>query len=80
MLDLNQLISKQNEGNQFLATLVENEAVILQNYSYMAARELTREAHSRGEPINNLILNAFRNGICLGLGLQVESGTVQERR
>jgi hypothetical protein len=80
MLDLNQLIAKQNDGNLALSTLGEDESVILQNYGYMATKALIQEAHKRGETVDNLVLNCFRNGICLGLGLQVFNGKIEERR
>ena len=79
MLDLNQLITKQNEGNRLLDTLQAKESVILQNYGLMAAQALTEEARTRHETVTNLILNAFRNGICLGLGIQIAQGEIQKR-
>lgn len=78
MLDLNALIQKQKEGNQLLAGLQEDETVILQNYALLAARGILQA--KRGESVTNLVLNAFRNGICLGLGLEATAGQIQERR
>ena len=80
MLDLNHLIAKQNEGNQLLTALTEDEMVILQNYSYLAMTTIIEEGVRRKDSIDNLILNAYRNGICLGLGIQVVNGSIEERR
>lgn len=79
MLDLNHLIAEQNEGNQQLTTLTEDETVILQNYVYFAMNTIIEEGARRKDSMDNLILNGFRNGICLGLGLQVVNGEIQER-
>lgn len=78
MLDLNELIRKQEQGNQQLASLTEDETVIIQSYALLAARGIVQA--KRGESVTNLVINAFRNGICLGLGLEVGAGQIRERR
>ena len=80
MLDLNQLIAKQNEGNQLRTPLSEGEEVILQNYGYFCMQAVIEEGARRDDSVDNLILNAYRNGICLGLGLQIVNRGVEERR
>ena len=80
MLDLNQLIAKQNEGNQLLSTLTGDEEMILQNYGYFCMQAVIKEGARRQDSTDNLILNAFRSGICLGTGIQVVNGEIQERR
>lgn len=80
MLDLNELIAKQNAGNELLTTLQEDESVILQNYGLMAVQGLIEMAGTMKEPAHYLVFNAFRNGICLGLSIQVANGVIQERR
>ena len=80
MLDLNELIAEQNAGNELLATLGENESAILENYGLLAVQGLIEMASTRKETAHNLVLNAFRNGICLGLGIQVADGEIQKRR
>ena len=79
MLDLNQLIAKQNEGNQLLSGLTEDEAAILQNYGYLCMQGIIDETARRNDSVDNLILNTYRNGICLGLGLEIANGCIQER-
>ena len=79
MLDLNQLIAKQNEGNHLLSALTEDETVILQNYGYLCMDAVIKEGAKRSDSVDNLILNAYRNGVCLGLGLQIVNGCIQER-
>jgi hypothetical protein len=78
MLDLNELIRKQEQGNQLLASLTEDETVILQNYALLAARGILRAR--KDESATNLVINAFRNGVCLGLGLEARAGQIHERR
>lgn len=80
MLNLNELIAEQNAGNELLATLQENESAILENYGVLALQGLIEMASTRKETAQNLVLNAFRNGICLGLGIQVAGGEIQKRR
>ena len=79
MLDLNQLIEKQNQGNLSLATLSENEETIMQNYCVMSAQGILGMTGRKGEPLENAVLNAFRNGICLGLAIDVDKGQIKGR-
>lgn len=79
MLDLNVLIKKQNEGNQILTTLGENEEYIMQNYALLATMKLLETGVQAKFDITKIILNAFRNGICLGLVLEISEGEVKER-
>jgi hypothetical protein len=79
MLDLNVLLKKQSEGVRLFATLEPKETVILQNFSLLVAQELTKAGRQQNQSTNNIILNAFHNGICLGLGLDVRQDQVLER-
>jgi hypothetical protein len=79
MLDLNALLKKQKEGDRLVASLTPDESIILQNYCLLSAQGLIQAGLKRQESTNNIIINAFRNGICLGLGLEVRQGQVLER-
>ncbi len=79
MLDLHQLIKLQKNGNQLINTLGHDDMVIMQNYCLLAARGLLKEGAGTNQSTTNIVLNAFRNGIALGLGVKVAGGQVQER-
>ena len=79
MLNLETLLRKQTEGDHLVSTLTPKEATILQNFALMAAQGLIQAGLKRQESTNNIIINAFRNGICLRLGLEVREGQVVER-
>jgi len=79
MLDLNALMKQQKEGNQILTTLTEEEEFILQNYALMAAQGLIQVGGGKKESTTNIVINAFRFGLCLGLELDISQGKVKER-
>ena len=63
MLDLNVLLAKQSEGDHLLANLEPKEMLILQNFGILAVQGLMKTGRLLNQPTNNIILNAFRNGI-----------------
>lgn len=79
MLDLNALMKQQKEGNQILTTLSEDEEFILQNYALMAAQGLLQTGAQTKQSATNVVINAFRFGLCLGLELDISQGKVKER-
>ncbi len=79
MLNLETLLRKQTEGDHLVSTLTPQETAILQNFALMSAQALAKAGREHNQSTNNIILNAFRNGICLGLGLEVREGQVLER-
>lgn len=80
MLNLPELKKAQSEGDYVLAGLTTNEMTILENYGVMVVKGLKDAGQQAKQPTINIILNAFRQGISLGLGIEVYQGEVQERR
>jgi hypothetical protein len=79
MLDLNGLVSKQKEGDRLLQTLTHDEEVVLQNYCLAAAQAVTKAGMAAQQTTNNIILNAFRTGLALGLGIDIAASKVRPR-
>ena len=79
MIDLKELIRIQGAGDKLLGTLTHDDMVIMQNYCLLSAQGLLKAGHGANQSTTNIVLNAYRNGICLGLGLKVSSGQVQGR-
>jgi len=79
MLDLNHLLKKHAEGDRLLAILKPDETTILQNLFLLADQELAKAGREQNQSTTNIILNAFCNGLCLGLGLKIRQGEVLER-
>ncbi len=79
MLDFNVLLAKQREGICLLATLSPKETGSLQTFTLLTVQELTKAGRQANQSTSNIILNAFRNGLCLRLGLKIRQGEVLER-
>jgi hypothetical protein len=62
-----------------MATLGHDEEVVLQNYCLAAAQAVTKAGMAAQQTTNNIILNAFRTGMALGLGIDVAANKVRPR-
>ena len=79
MLGLNQLIDAQKEGEALLTSLTDDEKTIIQHYSYAAAEGLMQLGSQQKAAVNEIVMNAFRNGIGLGLQVRVINGELKRR-
>lgn len=77
MIDLKEMIERQQNGTMLIDQLNPDEKAILQHYCSLSAQALLELAASRKAPVNEAVINAFRNGIGLGLQLMIENGEVK---
>jgi hypothetical protein len=77
LIDLKEMIQRQQLGVQLIEQLVPDEKAVLQHYCSMAAEGLIDLAKKRNAPTNELVINAMKNGVALGLLLIFEDGQVK---
>jgi len=70
---------RQEEGLNTIGTLEAEEKEVLQHYCSLATEALLRLGVKRKAPVDEVVLNAYKNGIALGLRLEVTQGEVQGR-
>ncbi len=79
MLDMQTLTAIQKKGEQRLSSLRHDEDLILESYALVLSRTVRTYGKQKNEPFENIILNACRLGIALGLGIDVTDGAVYQR-
>ena len=77
MIDLKEMIKRQQNGAMLIETLQTDEKAILQHFCSLAAEGLLDLGKQRNATNNEVVINAMRNGIALGLQLMVEDGEVK---
>lgn len=79
MIDFNDMKRRQEEGLKLVDSLQEDERDILRHYCSLSTEALVNMGAQKGSSIDQVIINALKTGIALGLRLQVVSGEVQGR-
>ncbi len=79
MIDFEDMKRRQQEGLATIGTLEADEKEILQHYCSLATEALLRMGVQRKASVDEVVLNAYKNGIALGLCLQITQGGVQGR-
>ena len=77
MIDLKEMIKRQQNGAMLIENLQPDEKSILQHFCSLSAEVLLDLGKQRTAPANKIIINAMRNGIALGLQLMIENGEVK---
>ena len=79
MIDFVEMKQRQEEGQQDIASLIDDEKTVLQHYCSLATEALLRLGAQKKAPADQVVINSFRTGIALGLHLTVAEGEVQGR-
>lgn len=79
MIDFQDMVNRQQGGEKEITSLREDEKTVLQHYCSLAAEALLKTGAQRDATIEEVVINAFRNGVGLGLGLRIVNGEVQGR-
>lgn len=79
MIDFQDMNSRQQAGLSQVGALQEDERAVLQHYCSLATEELIKQGEKRQAPVDQLVINAYRYGIALGLQLQVTNGEILGR-
>ena len=79
MIDFNEMKDRQQEGASLLDSLKEDEFTVLRHYCSLATEALVKMGTQRQATTDQIVINALKAGISLGLRLQVEEGEIQGR-
>jgi len=77
VIDLQDMIQRQQNGAALIEHLNPDEKAILKHFCSVSAEGLLKLGQSRKAPVNEILINAMRNGIALGLQLMIENGEVK---
>ena len=79
MIDFEDMKQRQEVGLQDIDSLVDDEKTVLKHYCSLATEALLRLGAQKKAPVDQLVVNAFRLGIALGLHLEITAGEVRGR-
>ena len=77
MIDLNEMVKRQQNGSLLIEQLIPDEKAILQHFCSLSAEGLMELGEKRNAPVNEILVNAMKNGIALGLQLDIRDVEVQ---
>jgi len=79
MIDFEEMKQRQALGQQDIDSLIDDEKTVLKHYCSLAAEALLRLGSQQKSPVDEIVINAFRLGIALGLYLEITAGEVRAR-
>ena len=79
MIDFEEMKRRQKEGLREIDSLQEEERDILKHYCSLSTEALLSLGVQRKAPVDEVVINALRNGIALGLCLTVAEGELLGR-
>ena len=74
MIDFEEMKRRQSEGVNLIDTLQDSELVVLQHYCSLSTEAIMVMGKERTAPTNQMIINALKAGIGLGLKLEIKNG------
>lgn len=77
MIDYQEMLKRQQQGIALLESLQGDEKDIIKHYCSLSADAILQLAKDRKAPIDEALVNAFKNGLALGLQLMIEDGEVK---
>ena len=79
MIDFQDMNNRQQEGLTAIDSLQEDEKSVLQHYCSLATEMLIQLGTQRQVPVEQMVINAYKYGIALGLRLKVTHGEITGR-
>lgn len=79
MIDFNDMNKRQQEGLIVIDSLEEDENQVLRHYCSLASEALMKMGAKQQSPIDQMVINAYKYGIALGLRLQATKGKLYSR-
>ena len=79
MLDFQDIMRLQVEGLRQVETIDDLEREVLTHFCSLSAEALMRMGAQRKAPIDEVMVNAFKNGLALGLRLTINNREVFQR-
>ena len=77
MIDFNEMRQRQEGGLKEIDSLIDDEKKVLKHYCSLATEALLRLGAQKKSPVDQVVINAYKNGIALGLRLSITNGEVQ---
>ncbi len=79
MIDFDDMKRRQEAGLKLVDSLQEDESTVLRHYCSLATEALMKMGAQRQSSPDQVVINALKNGIALGLRLQIAEGELQGR-
>ena len=79
MIDFDDMKRRQEGGLELVDSLQEDETIVLRHYCSLATEALMKLGAQRQSPVDQVVINALKNGIALGLRLKIVKGELQGR-
>ncbi len=79
MLSIEQMMAEIKSGNSVIESLSQEELTILQNFCFWGANAILTAGAQDKKPMIEIILNAMRNGVALGLRIKVKDGKIEKK-
>ncbi|OIP27576.1 MAG: hypothetical protein AUK00_01700 [Dehalococcoidia bacterium CG2_30_46_9] len=80
MIDFEEMKCRHQEGVKQVDSLKKDEGTVLMRYCSLVTAALLRTGAQRNAPVNEVVVNACKNGIALGLRLTVAGGEIRGRQ
>lgn len=79
MIDAQDMATRHQKGLQQIGSLEDQELLALQLYCQAFSKKTIDEGNHRGAPVEVLMINAVKDGIALGLCIQITGGELHGR-
>jgi hypothetical protein len=66
-------------GNNAIESLSQDELAVIQNFCFLGASAILTAGVQEKKPMIEIILNAMRNGIALGLRIKIKEGKIEKK-
>lgn len=77
MIDYKEMLKRQQQGIALLESLQQDEKDIIKHYCSLSSDAVLELAKSRQAPVAEALINTFKNGLALGLQLNIVNGEVK---
>ena len=79
MIDFEDMKRRQEEGLNMVDSLQEDESMVLRHYCSLSTEALMKMGAQRQSSTDQVVINAIKGGIALGLRLQITNGEIKGR-
>ncbi len=79
MIDFDDMKRRQEEGLNLVDALQEDELIVLRHYCSLSTEALIKMGAQRQSSTDQVVINALKGGIALGLRLQITNGEIKGR-
>jgi len=76
MIAFNEMKNRQMEGSSLVDSLTEDEVTVLRHYCSLLTEALMKKGAEEKKTVDQLVINAVKTGISLGVRLDIKDGEV----